>query len=193
MSIHDVKSVGKRLIELEPTSDEKLIWHRHNVLGETKRSIVDDIGCPACRITTACQRVELWLNENLKDSKRRIANTHSQRLEFLYFEAISAAMRMEDQIDILNDDEDLSYKMRCDLRAKLSNQAETHRLAAIKYMESARKIWGVDAPIKTAATNVDGDGPAELKVSYSKCTREELDSLSKARSIHDRLSQDLQN
>ncbi len=191
MPFADISTPGRSTGDLEPSFDQKEIWHRHNVLGEGKKSIADDTGCSAHSVTTACKAVEKWIGEcyrNTKETKTRLANIHAQRLEFLYLESIHAAMRMEDKIELLEDDGELSTVQKCALRVSLSHQAENHRLAAVKHMVSARNIWGVNAPVKRAATNPEGDGPAQVEVSVRGASKEELDIVSEAKSIMRRLA-----
>lgn len=178
---------------LEPTPVEKMMWHRHNVLGEDKSLIADDVGCSVQRIRSAHNKVDRWLQEYFKDVNKWIANTHAQRLEFLYLQAIKSATMLDDQIELLEDDDELGRNVKAGLRVKFSNQAETHRLAASKYMEKARRIWGIDAATKTAMTNADGDGSAKMEVSYEDCTSEELAVIKSAQGILARLSGNLEN
>lgn len=118
---------------------ERRAWEMRQ-RGWTITRIADALGIDVSTVSRMLRRVDTRYLETMREAVALLKSEQSSRLEYLYSQAIAAWERTGD-----------------------SRMLEQARQA----LADIRRVWGVDAPTKVAATDPSGEKAMVIEVVYS--------------------------
>lgn len=144
---------------------------------DSVRTIAKKWGLRIQRVQAIVHQVDTWLNGNLAKQVDQLKQDIDIQLRQISTKAQNSFEKSTKRKKTIKRKSGVSGENTVDTEETIIEQQVgdprflTAELSAAKQRSD---LWGLNAPKKTAFTNVDGDGPAEFKMRLDKLSREEL-------------------
>lgn len=184
-------SRGRLKTSLKPTEWMFEVYHRHVCRGEGQQPIADRYGISQQRVSRIIQTVDSYLanDEWHVNRLRRVKGRQLARLEHIYqqaWEAFQRSITTRTIRTVAGTDRGADSDLREKVVQKLAGDSRFLREMR-EALADQRKLLGLDAPRKSAITNAEGDGPAEIRMLVENASDEELEKLAEYHKFLERI------
>lgn len=152
----------------EPTEQELHMYVEWNA-GKSQRRISKKFGISERMVQYTFKKMDKWFSEQYMGRIREIKANHTQRLEYIYREALSAWRRSQHDEEIVTEtDKNHGQFPGTETKKTRKGQvgASEFLQAAMKALNDIREIWGANAPLEiqhTGEVRVAGRDVAEAR------------------------------
>lgn len=138
----------------EPSERDLQIYVRVQS-GRSMTSTAKKFGLTAAAVSFICKKIDAWFADQYMGRIREIKANHTQRLEYIYREAMNAWRRsQEDEVEETEKDIGHGQFPGTDRTEKRKGQvgASEFLQTAMKAIHDIRDIWGANAPLQIEHT-----------------------------------------
>jgi hypothetical protein len=135
----------------EPTPEHLAIYAEH-CAGRSQRRIARKFECSQYRIFETVQKVDRWFSDQYSGRIREIKANHTQRLEYIFREAMAAWRRSQE--DTVSESDTVGGKDGGKTVTTRKGQvgAAAFLSEARAAIKEIREIWGANAPLQIEAS-----------------------------------------
>lgn len=174
----------------EPDKATRAIYLEYQSGEYTLQQLADKWGMGLSRIKKRVERVHAWMTRNWQKELGPMRSTQDVELQEVKTLALQAFQqsrqprRVRKKVSGVNSGEQAGPYTRNEITIEETVGDPRFLNVALAALKQRSELWGIDAPRKTAMTNLSGDGPMQVEVLHKKLEMASDDTLRKLRSAN---------